>query len=407
MAEAAPGALSTSAMTIKAAEAEAGTLYVAGEAPAGTLVRVFANDELGRRGARRGGGHLAARGEKEVPVGRGRVPGRSGAGGGEEAEPDRRGVCSVHALRGWHRARAGRDGASAGSNGSLSDAGSLPTPNYVIIRRGDNLWRIARRNYGRGIKYQAIYAANRDRIRNPHWIFPGQVFVVPTRDRSWETRRSASSTTSAAERRLLSSSIDDRRLPTIIRPAQFHVVVNERLVKGGMVERVDAAERLKALGHPVRLAIVRALAEQSCCCCADVCSRLPLAQSTVSQHLKVLKEAGLISFRRDGVRSSYVLNPSAFAALNDRPGGHPLAASAGARNRFRSARGDLMAGDAPKITADSGRTFSDAVEPLAVYVAVRPAGPEAPRRHRLRSADRRQARRRAWCPIPSNGSPMR
>ena len=57
----------------------------------------------------------------------------------------------------------------------------------MIIRRGDNLWRIARRNYGRGIKYQAIFAANRDQIRNPHWIFPGQVFVIPTRDRSWET----------------------------------------------------------------------------------------------------------------------------------------------------------------------------------------------------------------------------
>jgi len=81
------------------------------------------------------------------------------------------------------------------------------------------------------------------------------------------------------------------------------------------VERGDVAERLKALGHPVRLAIVRALAERSCCCCADVCSQLPLAQSTVSQHLKVLREAGLVSFRRDGVRSSYVLNPSAFAAL--------------------------------------------------------------------------------------------
>lgn len=76
-----------------------------------------------------------------------------------------------------------------------------------------------------------------------------------------------------------------------------------------------AAERLKALGHPVRLAIVRALAECRCCCCADVCSRLPLAQSTVSQHLKVLKEAGLVSFRRDGVRSAYVLNPAAFAEL--------------------------------------------------------------------------------------------
>ena len=78
-----------------------------------------------------------------------------------------------------------------------------------------------------------------------------------------------------------------------------------------------AADRLKALGHPVRIAIVRALAERSCCCCSDVCSRLPLAQSTVSQHLKVLKDAGLVSFRRDGVRSAYVLNPAAFVALRD------------------------------------------------------------------------------------------
>jgi ArsR family transcriptional regulator len=82
------------------------------------------------------------------------------------------------------------------------------------------------------------------------------------------------------------------------------------------LENVDVvAERLKALGHPVRLAIVKALAERSACCCADVCSRLPLAQSTVSQHLKVLKDAGLVSFKRDGVRSSYVLNHTAFAEL--------------------------------------------------------------------------------------------
>ncbi len=80
-------------------------------------------------------------------------------------------------------------------------------------------------------------------------------------------------------------------------------------------EDCAVAERLKALGHPVRLAIVKALAQRSCCCCADVCSRLPLAQSTVSQHLKVLRDAGLVGFRRDGVRSAYVLNPAAFAAL--------------------------------------------------------------------------------------------
>ena len=82
-----------------------------------------------------------------------------------------------------------------------------------------------------------------------------------------------------------------------------------------MADDEAAAERLKALGHPVRIAIIRALAQRSRCCCADVCSGLPLAQSTVSQHLKVLKEADLITFRRDGVRSSYVLNKAAFRAL--------------------------------------------------------------------------------------------
>jgi ArsR family transcriptional regulator len=96
-----------------------------------------------------------------------------------------------------------------------------------------------------------------------------------------------------------------------------------------------AAERLKALGHPVRLAIVRELAQRSCCCCADMCRELPLAQSTVSQHLKVLKEAGLISFRRDGVRSSYVLNREAFAALRSEL--EEISALVGAVSSSRSA----------------------------------------------------------------------
>ena len=109
------------------------------------------------------------------------------------------------------------------------------------------------------------------------------------------------------------------------------------------MKRDDAAERLKALGHPVRLAIVRALAERSCCCCADVCSGLPLAQSTVSQHLKVLKDAGLISFRRDGVRSAYVLNPAAFAALASRSRDDPCAGREGRRRLGRRARSELMA----------------------------------------------------------------
>lgn len=49
----------------------------------------------------------------------------------------------------------------------------------AIIRSGDNLWTIARRVYGKGIKYTTIYEANTTQIRNPHWIYPGQVFELP------------------------------------------------------------------------------------------------------------------------------------------------------------------------------------------------------------------------------------
>lgn len=53
------------------------------------------------------------------------------------------------------------------------------TSGAVIIRRGDTLWRISRRVYGRGIRYTTIYTANRDQIENPHRIWPGQIFDVP------------------------------------------------------------------------------------------------------------------------------------------------------------------------------------------------------------------------------------
>jgi len=50
----------------------------------------------------------------------------------------------------------------------------------AIIRRGDNLWTIARRVYGEGVKYTMIWTANTDQIGDPHWIYPGQVFDLPT-----------------------------------------------------------------------------------------------------------------------------------------------------------------------------------------------------------------------------------
>ena len=55
----------------------------------------------------------------------------------------------------------------------------IRTGTAVIIRKGDSLWQVARRNYGEGIRYTTIFEANRDQIRDPDLIYPGQVFKVP------------------------------------------------------------------------------------------------------------------------------------------------------------------------------------------------------------------------------------
>lgn len=72
---------------------------------------------------------------------------------------------------------------------------------------------------------------------------------------------------------------------------------------------VELARLAHALGHPARVAIVRFLKAKGVCICGEIVEVLPLAQSTVSQHLKVLKEAGLVQGETDGPRSCYCLNP--------------------------------------------------------------------------------------------------
>ena len=75
------------------------------------------------------------------------------------------------------------------------------------------------------------------------------------------------------------------------------------------------AEMAKALGHPARVAILRQLAEEGECVCGQIVSALPLAQATVSQHLKVLKDAGLVQGEIDGPRVCYCLNPEGLKKL--------------------------------------------------------------------------------------------
>ena len=70
-----------------------------------------------------------------------------------------------------------------------------------------------------------------------------------------------------------------------------------------------------ALSHPARILILKHLARRPFCCCHEVVEEFELAQSTVSQHLKVLVEAGLVTFTPDRQRSRYELDAGGLAAL--------------------------------------------------------------------------------------------
>lgn len=79
----------------------------------------------------------------------------------------------------------------------------------------------------------------------------------------------------------------------------------------------ELAEFAKAISHPARIAILKVLAQKNECICGEIVEVLPLAQSTVSQHLKELKNAGLIQGTVDGPRSCYCINWKAFEKFSN------------------------------------------------------------------------------------------
>jgi ArsR family transcriptional regulator len=81
------------------------------------------------------------------------------------------------------------------------------------------------------------------------------------------------------------------------------------------------ARTCKALGHPLRIRILRLLIERRECIVGDLVDELPVAQSTVSQHLKVLKEAGLVLGEVDGPRRCYCVDRARLAQVRELLGG--------------------------------------------------------------------------------------
>jgi len=77
------------------------------------------------------------------------------------------------------------------------------------------------------------------------------------------------------------------------------------------------SELAKALSHPARIAVLKTLAGKQTCVCGEIVDVIPLSQSTVSQHLKELKEAGLIKGEIEGQRSCYCLNQECIEELKE------------------------------------------------------------------------------------------
>jgi DNA-binding transcriptional ArsR family regulator len=79
----------------------------------------------------------------------------------------------------------------------------------------------------------------------------------------------------------------------------------------------ELAALAKALGHPARLEIVKILLMTDSCYCGDIVKELPLAQSTVSQHLKELKSAGIVQGSVSGKNVCYCINPKVIRRFED------------------------------------------------------------------------------------------
>lgn len=184
-------------VAVEAVEIEGNKIFIAGTAEPGSTVKLFANaDPLGTTKTAPNGRFLLQT-VQELAVGdyiiRAEMMGRDGLTViARAAVPFKREAGERVAAVASDTAPAGDAGESAtgavpqtmGEGAQNAEAPLKNVDGSVIIRRGDNLWRISRRTYGAGMRYTTIYLANKEQIRNPNMIYPGQVFTLPTKEKS-------------------------------------------------------------------------------------------------------------------------------------------------------------------------------------------------------------------------------
>ena len=167
---------------VAAVEAETdGSLYIAGTATTKEPVRVYIDDQLIGEAEPTEGGTWLLETKREVAPGDYTIRAdQVDSGSGKvivRAEVPFEREIAVATLK---------QSSESGDAGSAETSGTVAGPMTVIIKRGDNLWRISRELYGHGVRFSTIYQANRDQIRNPNRIYPGQVFVLPAGDTAWQ-----------------------------------------------------------------------------------------------------------------------------------------------------------------------------------------------------------------------------
>ena len=171
-------------VTIEAVETEDGKIFIAGSAKGVVTVRLYVNDQALGDAKPGEGDRFLGEFTKKLPAGDYIVRAEGLAADGAtmiatssvpyQIQPETPAVAQT-------TAPAVADAPdSSTQTAAANEAASKPVkPKAVIIRRGDTLWQISRRVYGRGVRYSTIYLANQESITNPNRIFPGQVFKVP------------------------------------------------------------------------------------------------------------------------------------------------------------------------------------------------------------------------------------
>jgi nucleoid-associated protein YgaU len=185
-------------IAVEAVEIEGNKIFIAGTAEAGSAVKVYANSDLLGTTKTSPNGRFLLQTVQDLAVGdyiiRADMLGKDGVTVvARAAVPFKREAgerVSAVAPETTVTPGVGTD-TSTGAVAPQGDGQDSQTAEAlknvdgsVIIRRGDNLWRISRRTYGAGMRYTTIYLANKEQIRNPNMIFPGQVFALPDKDKS-------------------------------------------------------------------------------------------------------------------------------------------------------------------------------------------------------------------------------